>query len=59
MCLDCHRDLGSAADLINGTIDRHPLQATTTEMQLASEAVHDARVLDKYLAGAPFTPPQL
>lgn len=49
MCLQCHTDLTTAVELINGSVDRHPAHKTTSELQVASEAVHDANLLDTYL----------
>jgi len=50
MCLECHRDLGKAAELINASVDRHPAHATVHELATASEAVQDTRLLDTYLS---------
>jgi hypothetical protein len=50
MCLECHRDLGKAAELINASVSRHPAHRTVHEVATAAEAVRDTGALDTYLS---------
>lgn len=53
MCNTCHTDLERAKTLINTALDRHMRSNTTTDLQLGSEAIRDAAMLDRHLADSP------